>query len=240
MIDGATEQVTLDELIQLALDARLAEVHTSMPAVVESYDRAAGTVKVTLPVNKAVPDGSGNFVSEPYPQLADIPIDWPRCGKYSITFPLEKGDTGVLVFCMRNIGPWRTTGAQGDPGDVGMHTLDGAVFRPGLSPDSKPPSTADASNMVIGSTTDGKGRIELKPAGINLGAGASKGVVREGDKIGHGTIAFTFVGGTGGATLAIVYTPGDGSAVQTLPAGTGTLTINEKAVTASASIKAVD
>ncbi len=183
MIDGATEQVTLDELIQLALDARMAEVHTSMPAVVESYDKDAGTVKVTLPVNKAVPDGSGNFVSEPYPQLADIRVAWPGAGKFLITWPLEKGDEGTLDVCMRNIGPWRTTGAAGDPGDIGLHTLDGAVFRPSPLTDSKPPTTASASNMVIGSTTDAKGRIVCKPAAGELGQGATKGIARSGDGV---------------------------------------------------------
>lgn len=182
MSTPATEQITLDELIQLAIEAHMAEVHVAMPAVVRSYDRAKGTVSVSLPVSAMVPDGSGNYVSDPYPPLVDVPIEWPRCGKFSITFPLEAGDTGMVVCCERNIGVWRTTGAVGDCGDVGMHTLDGAVFRPGLSPDGKPPSTASATDMVLGSTTDAKGRVVCKPAGLELGQGATKGVILANDK----------------------------------------------------------
>ncbi len=184
MSDGdATEEITLDELIQLGIAAHMAEVHVAMPAVVRSYDRAKGTVEVSLPVNPMVPDGSGNYVSDPLPVLGDVPIEWPRCGKFSITFPLEAGDTGMIVCCERNISAWRLTGQPSDCGDVGMHTLDGAVFRPGLAADKSPPTTADASNMVLGSTTDAKGRLVCKPAGGQLGQGATSGIAREGDDV---------------------------------------------------------
>ena len=217
--DDASEQITLDELISLALEARLAEVHTSMPAVVTNYDRAAGTVTVTLPIGKMVPDGSGNFVSEPYPKLADVPIEWPRCGKFAITFPLEAGDTGMLVVCMRNIGPWRTTGQAGQPGDVGLHTLDGAVFRPGLSPDNKPPGHTSASNMVLGSETDAKGRAVLKPAGGELGEGATKGIARQGDDISIGECSIT-TAVIGGVTVVVGVTI-NGTALTPAPVNPG-------------------
>lgn len=187
----AIEKITLDELIRLGIEAHMAEVHVAMPAVVRAYDRAAGTVSVSLPVNAMVPDGSGNYVSDPYPALDDVPIEWPRCGKFSITFPLEAGDTGMLVCCERAIGAWRTTGKPGDCGDVGMHTLDGAVFRPGLSPDGTPPSTASATDMVLGSTTDAKGRVVCKPAAGALGQGSTKGIARNGDSVSLGNCSVT-------------------------------------------------
>lgn len=176
--DDATEQITLDELIGIALEARMAEVHTALPAVVTEYDRSAGTVGVTVPISRMIPDGSGNFVAEPYPALKDIRIEWPGCGKFLITWPLEKGDEGVLVICQHNLGPWRTAGDAVEAGDTAMHTLDGAVFRPAPLTDGKTPTTASASNMVIGSTTDTKGRVALKPAGLELGEGATEAVLK--------------------------------------------------------------
>ncbi len=204
MSDDASEQITLDELIRLGIDARLVEVHTALPAVVREYDRAAGTVGVSIPISKMVPDGSGNFVAEGYPTLKDIRIEWPGCGKFLITWPLEAGDEGVLVICQHNLGPWRTAGDAVEAGDVAMHTLDGAVFRPAPLTDGKPPTTADVSNMVIGSTTDGKGRIEILPAGGRLGAGASKEIARKGDSVnlgdchvvvGSGAVTAVFING---------------------------------------------
>ena len=207
MSEQATEEITLDQLIQLALDARLAEVHVAVPARVTAFDRSAGTVDVTIPVNGMIPDGSGNFVSDPYPALKGIPIQYPRCGKFSITFPLEAGDTGRLVFCERNIGGWLTNGQPQDAGDVGMHTLDGAVFEPGLRIAAAQAASDD--DMVLGSETDAKGRVVCKEAGGELGQGAAKGIAREGDSISIGTFACS---GLGSAFAGINWTaPGAGA-----------------------------
>lgn len=219
MSDQATEDLTLDQLIQLALDARLAEVHVAVPARVTAYDRAAGTVDVTIPVNGMIPDGSGNFVSDPYPALKSIPIQYPRCGKFSITFPLEAGDTGRLVFCERNIGGWLTNGQPQDAGDVGMHTLDGAVFEPGLRIAAAQAASAD--NMVLGSETDAKGRLVCKPAGLELGQGATKGVVLAGDKTSADTTMAAFITATIAAFTTIQGTIG-AVVVPTAPTDFGT------------------
>lgn len=72
-------------------------------------------------------------------------------------------------------------------------------------------------------------RLLLHPSG-------AKDAARKDDPVGHGTIAFTFGAGTGGASLAIVYTPGDGSAAQNLAAGSGTLTLKEKIQAGSAKV----
>ena len=206
MSEQATEEITLDQLIQLALDARLAEVHVAVPARVTAFDRAAGTVDVTIPVNGMIPDGSGNFVSDPYPALKSIPIQYPRCGKFSITFPLEAGDTGRLVFCERNIGGWLTNGQPQDAGDVGMHTLDGAVFEPGLSPTA--PAATSASALLVGSATDAKGRIACKGAALELGEGATKGVILAGDKTSADTTMAAFITATIAAFTTIQGTIG--------------------------------
>lgn len=182
MNDEATEQETLDTLLDLHGQVLQQGLYTCAPAVVVSYQRSAGTVEVSFPVGRMVPDGGGNWVPEAEPNMKDVPIAWPRSAAFGLTFPLAAGDTGMVMFCMRNIGPWRTAGQAGSPGDTGMHTMDGAVFYPGLAPDTKPPTHADASNMVVGSETDGAGRIEILPAGGHLGAGASKGINRAGDK----------------------------------------------------------
>jgi hypothetical protein len=137
------------------------------------------TVSVTPMINRMVPDGDvpPNYVSEKLPKLADVPVKFQRCKQFTMTFPLVAGDYGLLVFCERNPGTWRSTGNQSDPGDLSTHGLGGAVFIPGLYPDSSAASSADTTNMIIGSDTDPNSRIEVKPTGgINLGAGAVDGV----------------------------------------------------------------
>ena len=233
-MEGATEEVTEAEMIQAFIDAALSSLHVSMPARVESYDADKQTATVTPQLNEARPDGAGNFIHEKLPKLQDVPVKFQRCKQFTMTFPLVAGDFGLLVFAERSIGAWRKAAAQGDPGDLGMHTLDGAVFVPGLYPDKYAAQTADGTNMVVGSDTDGDSRIEFKPSGgINLGAGASKGVARDSDTVNMGSL--TFAPGSGGAGLT--WTDPDG-VPHTVSLGGQPIT--GKISSSSAHIKAVD
>lgn len=236
------ETITEAELITGFIDDALLEVHTALPARVDSYDRSAGTVDLTILVNRKVPDGNGGYSVEEYPALADIPVKFPRCKQFAITFPLVQGDTGLVIFCETNPGNWRATGAQGDPGDIGRHALDGAIFAPGLYDDFNAPQNADANNMVVGSETSGDSRIEIAPSGgMNLGAGATKGVARKDDHVNGGTLAVVM--GTGplaAAVASVVYVDADG-ATHTLTTGNlGPANVVGKISEASAKIKAVD
>lgn len=185
--DDGTEAVTLDELLDQHFDARALYLRVAMPARVVSYNAASATVTVAIPSTLMLPDGNGNYVAEELPNVQDVPVAWQRCGKFSITFPLVAGDGGLILCADVNLGAWRIAAGKNepiDPGDLGVHTIDGAVFLPGVTDDAHAPQHADASNMVVGSETDGPSRIEIKPSGgINLGAGATKGVIRTNDTI---------------------------------------------------------
>jgi hypothetical protein len=176
MAETPTEEVTLAELMQMMLDGRQVDIHTAIPAKVTSYDASKQTIECVPALNRSLPDGQGNYTTEQLPKLVDVPVCFPRCGSFFLSFPIQAGDFVLLVICQRNIGNWRATGNQGDPGDLGMHTLDGAVAIPGVFPDSGKLSNADGTNMVLGSDSSANGRIELKAAGVNLGAGATDGV----------------------------------------------------------------
>ena len=80
-------------------------------------------------------------------------------------------------------------------------------------------------------------RAILEAPEIRLGAAATKAVNRTGDAVSMGTLAFAF--NPVGPTLSIVYTPASG-AVQTLEAGSGTLTLSGVTGPGSAKVKAED
>lgn len=173
-MDTFQEEITQAELLDMFLEQFARELHKAMPCKVEAYDSNAQTVDVVPALNRSVPDGDGNYITEKLPKLSAIPVVFPRCGQFGITFPIAVGDYGLIVVCDRNIGAWRLTGNQGDPGDLGMHTLDGAVFIPGFFPDSKPAQSADPNNMVIGSDSNAASQIVIKPGGeIDAGSGAT-------------------------------------------------------------------
>jgi hypothetical protein len=186
MSDIAAEEVTLLELIQMAIDAHMLDVHVSLPARVESFDASKQTVEITIMINRMVSDGATppNWVSEQMPKLKDVPVAFPRGGGFFMSLPLQQGDPGMLIFAERPLGAWRSTGGQGDPGDLGMHTLDGAYFIPATAPDKAALQSVSDTNMVIGKDDASSGQIEITPGGeIHLGTGATKGIVREGDDL---------------------------------------------------------
>jgi hypothetical protein len=231
--ESGLEEITTAELLEAAISHREIDVHTALPARVESFNASAQTVNVTIMCNRAVPDGNGNYISEQLPALADVPVAFPRSGAFFISFPLAAGDFGFLVFAERNISAYRATGAQGDPGDLGMHTLDGAVFFPCVYPDAKALSNVDATNMVLGSDTSAASRIVIKPSGeVDIGATATNFVAMA-DKVKTWLDAFVAavngwvpVSMDGGAALK--------TALATILAGTPTTNV------ASSNLKAED
>lgn len=147
---------SLPEIVHAALDSRLSELHTAMPARVVAYDAARNTVDVAPAFHHEIDDEDGNPTDEPLPTIPDVPIAWPRGGGAFITWPLAKGDPVLLVFCERDLGVWRAQGDAGPPGDRRMHTLAGAVALPGafaeseaLGASAQPP----AETVVIGPKT---------------------------------------------------------------------------------------
>jgi len=170
--DSASEDVSLSELLTAHHDSRQGDLRVALPARVTAYNRTAGTVDVNICISRSIPDGSGNYLSEPFPGLSDVPIQYMRCKQFALTFPLAVGDCGALIFCDRNIGSWRGNGGSPngtnepvDPGDLGMNTFDGAFFVPGLFDDGGISAGADASNMRIGLDGTSGGTIDFTPGG---------------------------------------------------------------------------
>lgn len=182
--DSGLEEITEEELLALAVQDRLLDFNTCLPARVDSFDASAQTVDVTIMIKRALPDGQGGWTpGEEYPKLADVPVGFMRGGGCFASFPLTKGDFGMVICAQRNIGNFRATGEISDPGDVGMFTLDGAWFIPAVAPDKARLSNVSANDMVLGRDGDPNTRIVIKPTEIQLGAGATKEVARNGDQV---------------------------------------------------------
>lgn len=235
-MESGIEEITLAELLTMAMDSRQTDLHVSMPAQVSAYHAVSQTVDVVPMLRRALPDGAGNYTTESLPKLSNVPVCFPRVGGMFISLPIAAGDYVWLIFGERNIGGWRSTGNVSDIGDLGMHTLDGAMAIPGVFPDNKALSNADGTNMVIGSDASGPSRIEIKPSGgMNLGAGATKGVARQQDSVDAGTLSGTAPPGGGPVTFTYVPSGGGPPVV-----GVTALLTGGKITSASGSVKAVD
>ena len=192
-MESALENIEIDELIKdLIADDRI-ELRTALPCIAAA-DQDGQTVELTPAIFDVVPDGATppNYVAQPVGQLADVPIAFFATSVFGISAPVKKGDTGYAIFSARPTGAFRSTGDAGDPGDVGMHTLDGAMFLPCRLVDGKLLQSASSTNMVIGADGATESQIEIKPTGGgNLGAGATKAIARDGDSISLGACSIS-------------------------------------------------
>ena len=128
MSDGTP---TLPEFIKQTINARVAELHTSMPGIVVSYDRAKRKADVQPCLQRKFADGA----KENLPILRNVPVIFPQSKKCSIVWDLEKDDHVLLVFNERSIDNFVTRGGIVDPDDTRKHSLSDAVAYPGFWPD---------------------------------------------------------------------------------------------------------
>lgn len=124
------------KLWRAAMDGRIADVWTALPAIVQSFDAALQTVTVQPAVRGTVRRQDGSRAAIELPVLPGVPVIFPGGGGYTLTFPIQPGDECIVVIASRCIDSWWLAGGIQDPADVRMHDLsDGfAVFAPRSKP----------------------------------------------------------------------------------------------------------
>lgn len=173
------------EIVQAAIASALFDTHTAMPGqIVAVHTDASGRgqladVRPCLRNALAMADdaeGFAPFVEEDLPIIPRVPIAFPQGGGFAITWPLAAGDFVLLVFAERSIDQWLATAAKSrqvaiSTGDLGTHTLDGAVALPlGPAPLGHLLSPVSSTAMRLGSDT-GKA-IYVTATKVNLGSSA--------------------------------------------------------------------
>lgn len=118
---------SLVDVIDEALDDFRRGLWTAAPGIVQAYDATTQTASVQPAVMNAYYDEEGNRVAERMPVIHDVQVQFP-----SVTFPLKKGDTCLLVFCSSSIDIWSARGGEVDPRDERRFSLSDAVCIPGL------------------------------------------------------------------------------------------------------------
>jgi len=193
---------SLAEIMRLALDSRLLDLHVALPCRVEKYDAATQTVEVFPMVRRALTDTDGGTQNEDLPVLPNVPVLFPRSASFSATWPISPGDFVLVIFCSSAIGTWRATGQLSDPVDLRRHDLSHAVAIPGVAPDGATiPTAADAAVLEVGGSA----------THVQVGAAATNFVSRD-DKVQQrlGELYAAMAGATiiandGGASLKTTY-----------------------------------
>lgn len=129
--------------LEAMLDGRQATIQTAMPGILESYDASSQTASVQTAIQAQVRDATGVWTFVDITVLVDCPVQFPRGGGYGFTFPLVKGNEGIVIFSSRCIDAWWQSGGVQPQAELRMHDLSDGMFVPGIS--SKPSVPAGVS-----------------------------------------------------------------------------------------------
>ena len=147
---------TLIQTIEAIIDAKVCEIHTSMPAEIVSYNYAKN-LAVVQPTLKRKYKSEDEAVE--LPNISDVPVAFQRMGDGHLRLPIKAGQTGQIIFNERSIDGWLVSGGNIDPQDPRKHALIDAVFYPGLNPNNKVMESSAAQTSV---------ELKLKDAYIEI------------------------------------------------------------------------
>ena len=168
------------DIHRATLEADRSELHTCMPAeVVRVHAGPHGRqfVDVLPGLQRRVPNELGELVDEALPIIPMVPVGYLQGGGFFVSVPLAVGDIVTVVFAERSLDSWIETAKKGGkraviPGDVGTHTLQGAIVLPcGPSPRDELLQDVHAENLVIGK--DDGVQIHITPDGL-IGLGGAE------------------------------------------------------------------
>lgn len=153
------------QLIKNAIRSEIADLWTSLPCEVESYDPDAVTISAQPTIKIPVRNEKGDIELVQLPLLEDVPVMFPCAGGFTITHPIQKGDECLVSFAARNIDLWWQSGGVQNPFDTRKHDLsDGfAHFRP--QSQANKISDISTENLEIRSD-DNATKIQITPGGI--------------------------------------------------------------------------
>jgi hypothetical protein len=153
-LSGSTPN--LEDVIREAIDSYSLRVHTALPGVIKEWDPDTQTASVLPAVQTAVRDLKGRHIFETLPLIYDVPVMFPRTLAGYMTFPIQVGDTGLLIFPELDPAQWLCSDPNAPPksaGDQRRHDLSGAVFIPGLYQYANKITDFDSDNVVLSSTS---------------------------------------------------------------------------------------
>ena len=117
-----------ENVIDYKLEENQKKIHTALPCRVLNFYPNNQTVDLEVLVKKIKSDDT----LENYPPLLNVPISYPRGGGFCVTYPLNKGDEGQVIFNERCIDKWWLSGEPSEPIDFRLHDLSDGCFISGI------------------------------------------------------------------------------------------------------------
>ena len=125
-----TDYANMAQAIRFAIRQSLKDMYTCMPGIVESYDGET---------QRAVVKGALKVVTTKKEEIEreaihNVPVVFPSGGRSAFTFPLESGDSVLLVYSQRGLANWKKTLGVAAPDTIGFFSEKDAFAMPGFGP----------------------------------------------------------------------------------------------------------
>jgi hypothetical protein len=125
---------TLNDVIRGVCEELIEDIHTSIPAIVESYDSLNQTVVAKVAIDRKLSTGKVIRAST----LFNVPYVVPATKESVVFMKPSKGDLVVVFFCERNIDEFLVTGIQTTPLYIHYHEESDGFAIPGMFTKSAP------------------------------------------------------------------------------------------------------
>lgn len=125
----------MQELLNSTFQDKLNGVYTAIPCIVIGVVQGLETqmVNIQLSINQRFKDGT----VKQRPPILGVPVQFPVSSSAGLTFPINKGDTGLAIFSMRSLDAWKAgNGYPSAPLTFAKYDKGDAVFCPGIQPPS--------------------------------------------------------------------------------------------------------
>ena len=154
----------------------MVDVHTHLPARVETFDAAKQSCSVQVETRQARYEEDGSRVPERLPVINDVPVIFSGAGGYRTTYPLQRGDKVWLEVGECALNLWKARGGDVDPADDRRMDLSDAVAVIGLRDFAHPWASCPTDRMTVGADTGAQ--IHITQIKINVGGDSAQPTYR--------------------------------------------------------------
>lgn len=148
---------TIESLLEILKEDIFINLNVCLPATVISYNNSNNQANLQPSIQSVLEDDS--FVD--LPQLLNVPVLELGGNGLSVKIPLKSGDTGIVMFCDRDITLFKQEKKNTQPNTLRKHDLSDGIFIPMRFGNS------GSSNILIQSD-DGTTQFEITNNGINV------------------------------------------------------------------------
>lgn len=171
------ENLTLVNTIIATMDDTLKQVRIALPCKVLSFDAKKQRVVVQPSILAVIRDDESqekmiNRLGEKIgvrhiemPVIENVPVSYLRAGNYSITIPIQAGDTGTLLFSSRSFERWKTEGGIARQEDLNLFEYKNTIYLPFIANDINALSDYSSSALEIRAGND---KISMDGVNINI------------------------------------------------------------------------